>query len=83
MRDLGSNHDGEPVGKRGELFFFYFFLFLGPHLRHMEVPRLGLELELQLLAFIIVTAKQSLSCICDLCSLWQLQILNPLSKARD
>ena len=81
MRDLGSNHDGEPVGKRGELFFF---LFLGPHLRHMEVPRLGFELELQLLAFIIVTAKQSLSCICDLChSLQQLQILNPLNKARD
>ena len=26
---------------------FYFILFyLGPHLRHMEVPRLGVELEL-------------------------------------
>ena len=25
-----------------------FFVFLGPHLWHMEVPRLGVELELQL-----------------------------------
>ena len=28
----------------------YIYSFLGPHLRHMEVPRLGVELELQLLA---------------------------------
>ena len=26
----------------------FFFLFLGPHLQHMEIPRLGVELELQL-----------------------------------
>ena len=30
--------------------FFFFFVFLGPHLWHMEVPRLGVESELQLLA---------------------------------
>ena len=30
--------------------FFFSFLFLGPHLQHMEVPRLGAESELQLLA---------------------------------
>ena len=29
----------------------FFFCFLGPHLQHMEVPRLGVESELQLLAF--------------------------------
>ena len=30
------------------LFYFYYFnfVFLGPHLWHMEVPRLGVELEL-------------------------------------
>ena len=28
------------------LFFFFFFVFLGPYPRHMEVPRLGVELEL-------------------------------------
>ena len=27
-------------------FFFFFFVFLGPCLRHMEVPRLGVKLEL-------------------------------------
>ena len=34
-------------------FFFFFFLvfFLGPQVWHMEVPRLGVKLELQLLAY--------------------------------
>ena len=32
-------------------FFFVLFCFLGPHPRHMEVPRIGVELELQLLAY--------------------------------
>ena len=31
-------------------FFFLFFVFLRPHPRHMEVPRLGVQLELQPLA---------------------------------
>ena len=35
-----------------------FFFFLGPHLRHMEVPRLGVESELQLLAYTTATATQ-------------------------
>ena len=30
-----------------KLRFFFFFLFLGLHLRHTEVPWLGVELELQ------------------------------------
>ena len=30
--------------------FFFFFSFLGPHLWHMKVLRLGVELELQLSA---------------------------------
>ena len=36
-----------------ELFSFFvcFFVFLGPHLRRMEVPRLGVKLELQLLIY--------------------------------
>ena len=33
------------------LSLFFFFFFLGPHPWHMEVPRLGVELELQLLAY--------------------------------
>ena len=50
----------------------------------MEIPRLGAELEPQLPAYTIATATPDLSCICNLhSSLWQWQILNPLSKARD
>ena len=30
------------------VFFFFSFFFLQPHLQHMEVPGLGVELELQL-----------------------------------
>ena len=44
----------------------------------------GSELQLQLLAYVIATAMQDLSCICNLYhSLWQRQTLNPLSEARD
>ena len=32
-------------------FFFFFFVFLGLHPRRMEVPRLGVELELHLPAY--------------------------------
>ena len=50
----------------------------------MEVPRLAVELELQLPAYTTATAMPDLNHICDLCcSSWQCQILNPLSKARD
>ena len=53
-------------------------------MRHMEVPRLRVESELQLPAYTIVTAMQDPSHICDLChSSGQIQILNSLSKARD
>jgi len=50
----------------------------------MEVPRLGIELELQLLAYTTATAMQDPSCVCDLhCGSWQCQILTQLSEARD
>ena len=50
----------------------------------MEVPRLGVKSELQLLAYAMATATWDLSYICNLhhCS-WQCQILNPLNEARD
>ena len=61
-----------------------FFFFLGPHLRHMEVPRLGVELELQRLAYTTATATRDPSHICDLHhSSRQCGILNPLREARD
>ena len=57
------------------------FCILEPHGWHMEVPRRGLKLELQLLAYTTATATWDLSCICNLhCSPWQHQILNPLGR---
>ena len=35
---------------------FFPFFFLGPHWWHMEVPRLGVKLEIQLLAYTTATA---------------------------
>ena len=59
----------------------FFFFFLGPNLRHMEVE---VKWELQLLAYTRATATQDLSCVFDLHhSSQQRQILNPLSEARD
>ena len=45
---------------------FYFFGFLGPHLWHMDIPSLGIELELQLPAYSTATATPDLSHACDL-----------------
>ena len=50
----------------------------------MEVPKLGVELELQLPADTTAVAMLDLSCVFDLHhSSWQHRILNPLSEARD
>ena len=59
-----------------------FFVFFRPHPQHMGVLRLGVKSELQLLA--TATAMPDLSQVCEPHhSLWQCQILNPLSEARD
>ena len=61
-----------------------YFCFLRLHPRHLEVPRLGVKLELQLPVTATATAKWDPGCVRDLeHSSWQHQILNPLSKARD
>ena len=62
--------------------FFFFLVFLGPYPQYMEVPRLGVRLELQRPAY--TTATRDPSHVCDLHhSSRQRQILNPPSKARD
>ena len=64
-------------------FILVLFFLLGPHLRHMEVPRPGVELELQLQVYTTATATPDPIRICDLHhSLRQCRILNPLSEAR-
>ena len=65
-------------------FSFFFFVFLGLYPWHMEVPRPGVKWELQLPVYATAIATWDPSRIFSLhCSLWQYQILNPLSKARD
>ena len=52
-------------GKRFPIFSIFFlsffgsFVFLGPHTLHMEVPRLGVELELLLPAYATATPEPS------------------------
>ena len=66
------------------LLLFFFFCFLGPNLWHMEVPRLEVELKLQLPAYDTATTMTDPSLVCDLHhSLRQCKMLNPLNKARD
>ena len=48
------------------IFIFYFVLFLRPHLQYMEVPGLGIELDLQLPAYTTAIAMPDLSHLCDL-----------------
>ena len=69
----------EPHSEHDSAVFFLFFLGW-----HMEVPRLRVEAELQLLAYTTTTAMPDPSHVCDLHhSSQQLQILNPMSEARD
>ena len=63
-------------------FIFVCFLGLNPHI--MEVPRLGIEFELQLLAYTTARAVPDPSHVWDLLHSWQQRwILDPLSEARD
>ena len=68
-------------------FILLIFCFLGSHpwqYGNMEVPRVGVESELQLPAYTTATAMPDPTHVCDLHhSSWQCQILNPLSKAWD
>ena len=66
------------------LFSLSLFFRAAPIAWHLQVPRLGVLSELQLLAYATATAMPDLSCVCDLHrSSWQCQIPNPLRKARD
>ena len=65
-------------------FILFFPHFLGRHLQHMEILKLGVKSELHLLAYTTATATPDLSLVCNLHhSLRQCQILNPPIKAMD
>ena len=80
-----------PLCKKYEHVFIYLFIFLffvfclfRATRQHMEVPRLGVEWELYLLAYTTATAMSDPSHICSLHhSSQQHWILNPLIEARD
>ena len=64
--------------------FFFFFFSLGLYPWHMEVPGLRGRIRATAEVNTTATAMPDLSHIWDLrCSLWQHQIINPLSEARD
>ena len=66
-----------------QFFFLFFFCFVGLHLQHMEVPRLGVKSYLQLLAYCTAPAMPDPSHVCDLHhSSLQHWILNPLRRPR-
>ena len=48
------------------MWFYFIYFFFWPYLWHMEVPGLGVELELQLPAYATATAMLNPSHICDL-----------------
>ena len=65
-------------------FCFTLFCFLGLHLQHVEVPRRGVQLELQMPVSTTATATWDPSHVCNLHhGSWPRRILNPLSEARD
>ena len=86
-RTLSFSLDLYPIYKHSISMFsitipYAFFLrFSGPHPWYMEVPRLGVKLELQLLAFTTAIATQDPSH--GLWPMWQCQITDPLSEDRD
>ena len=54
------------VGLEPFCLFAFVFIFLGPHLGHMEIPRLGVVSEIQLPAYTTATATWDPSHIYDI-----------------
>ena len=76
--DRSGQDEGREDSKRDAEVWFCFVFSLGLHSQHMEVPRLGVESELQLPAYTTATATATpdLSLISDLHH-------SSLSEARD
>ena len=82
------DHPAVRVGRNSwgflDVFKTFFFVVPGPHPWHMEVPRLGMESELQMLAYTTATTMPDPNRVCSLHhSSQQCQILNLLSEARE
>ena len=57
LRDVKPCVQSHRAGKERSQNFLLFSFFLRPHLQHMGVPRLGVELKLQLLAYTTATSN--------------------------
>ena len=78
---IQKDYDIQPVENRKSV-CLGFFCFLGLNPQHMEIPRLGVESEVQLPACTTGTATPDPSSVCDLHhSSRQCQIPDPLSEA--
>ena len=70
--------------KHEQFFCFLLFVFLGPHQQHMEVPILGVQLEVEPPAYTTAPETPDPSRVCDLYhSSQQRWIFNPLTEDRD
>uniref|UniRef100_A0A8W4F9Y0 Actin related protein 3 n=1 Tax=Sus scrofa TaxID=9823 RepID=A0A8W4F9Y0_PIG len=88
FRDVGGNVEGALIvvsGMENVCQFSCVFVFVFSAVPwHVEVTRIGVELELLLPAYTTATATLDSSLVCDLCrSSLQHQILNPLSESRN
>ena len=63
--EIGHNFVNILTPTESILYLFIYFSLLGPHPRHMEVPRLGVKFR-AIAAYATVTATWDLSCVCDL-----------------
>ena len=64
IRQLTLNRDIQAIVNDAYCKNINYFSFLGPHLQYMDVPRLGVELELHLPACICHSRIQAASVIC-------------------
>ena len=73
-----------PIRSRKVVTEDFFFFFLGLHMRHIDVPRLGVESELWLPVCATATVKPDPSLVFDVHhSSRQCRIFNPLKQVRD
>ena len=80
----GLKEKNHKVKAKDKDHYLLIYCFLGPRVQRMEVPRLGVGLELQLTAYTTATAILNPSCVCNLHhSSQQHWIPYPLSEARD
>ena len=79
-----NSNSSFPKYSSGTFFFSFFFVFLGLHQQHMEVPQARGPIGAVVATLATATEMPDPSLVWDLHhSSWQHRILNPLSESRD